>query len=149
MLGFLAGILFVNEKPSLFNKIYSEIYRKNNSNLTKNFKITYPETFSFSGNFDVGGGKQQAENIIGNKVVPELVFPAAGPQTADLLSVIQKYKTKTKILGIDVDQTKKFYNQRNIFLTNAVKRITEAIEVSILCGFIEKGNEEGESKCSF
>lgn len=142
MFGFLAGILFVNEKQDIFNDIYKEIF-EDDKNTSKKIKINYPETFNFSGNFDAGGGRNNSINIINDKNA-DLVFPAVGPQVIDLIGVIKENKSQAKILGIDVDQTKIFKKDKDLFLTNSVKKITEAIEVSILTSFIEEGEDKSE-----
>lgn len=80
----------------------------------------------FTGNFDQASTSSKALN---SSLVDEgtnIIFPVAGPQTADTLAAL-KLKGNGKVVGVDTDQQLQYTESANYFITSALKNISGSI----------------------
>ncbi|CAM9109921.1 BMP family ABC transporter substrate-binding protein [Mycoplasma marinum] len=74
--------------------------------------------------FASGGGTAKATKLI--KSGADIILPVAGPQTADVLSVIKNEAGKF-VIGVDTDQKSKYPSQSDKFLTSITKNIKDSL----------------------
>lgn len=81
----------------------------------------------YSGSFNVGEGEVGASNLIDRKNA-KILFPVAGGQTVDALSIANKLSkdNSVQVIGVDTDTTKTYQNSPDYLdqiLTSAIKDI--------------------------
>jgi basic membrane protein A len=84
----------------------------------------------FSGSFDAGKGKNISDSLVDKGA--QIIFPVAGPQTADTLAAFQaKGKTEFYVDGVDTDQVLTYPDYASHFITSGLKNIVGSTAVAL------------------
>ncbi len=74
----------------------------------------------FVNSFEIGDGQSVATNMVSANA--KILFPIAGPQTADALTVAKSHGD-VKVLGVDVDANMAYDDYSDIILSSGVKNV--------------------------
>jgi basic membrane protein A and related proteins len=145
MYGFYQGIEIMNKISEKYKeKCISNSDNNNFCSFVKSieniFKINFPINKKinfikinnqFSGSFDAGRGKSISEELINDNKV-NILFPVAGPQTNDALSII---KSQTRdlsnqkfLIGVDTNAKEQYDKYQEKFIISAIKEIKLKIQ---------------------
>lgn len=85
----------------------------------------------FTNSFAAGDAKQISDKLVGDaKKGGLVVFPVAGPQTADVLAAIAG-KNKMYVAGVDTDQVTQYTDYGDKFLTSGLKDLKGSTEIAL------------------
>jgi basic membrane protein A len=88
------------------------------------------DTGYFSGSFDAGGGKNISDGLVEKGA--QIIFPVAGPQTADTLASFQtKGVSEYYVDGVDTDQVLTYPDYATHFITSGLKNIVGSTAVAL------------------
>lgn len=151
MTGFMASIDAFNElmKDNTFKSTFfstaekslgegEEIsYKASRTDLQKNNPNDDTDAAWFTNSFGIGDAKSISANLVkraGNSGL--VIFPVAGPQTADVLEAIRS-NAKMYVAGVDTDQVNQYAEGTNgeadddKFLTSGLKDLKGSTEISL------------------
>ncbi len=74
----------------------------------------------FVNSFAIGDGQSVATNMVSGNA--KILFPIAGPQTADALNVARSHKN-VQVLGVDVDANMAYSDYSDIILSSGIKNV--------------------------
>jgi len=86
----------------------------------------------FSESFEPGKGKEIATELLESRKM-DIIFPVAGPQIGDVLSIIKNKNLNAKLIGVDIDQVPLYEpdlkndQDSEFFITSAEKKISNMI----------------------
>ncbi|AKX33984.1 ribose/galactose ABC transporter substrate-binding protein [Spiroplasma litorale] len=141
MVGFLSAIDVYNElstnNKDVLNNIFGEEVQYDGIKASrvssqKNAPKDGNDKNWYSTSFAAGDGKVISESLVNDDA--NVIMPVAGPQTADLLGVInQKNKQNdVKVVGVDTNQAEAYASDySNSFITSAEKNIVDSTIIAL------------------
>lgn len=117
MVGFVYGAQYYNDTRAV------------GKNAVAFATLSSDEAYTNTG-FASGGGTASANALMGDKTDAgrnaDVVFPVAGPQTADVMTAIGA-NTRIKVIGVDVNQANIYPDaNKKYFITSVEKKVKEA-----------------------
>lgn len=140
MMGYYWGVYYFNQYRSSNNELLTmtnNIRKQENkseiseSDFINKFGIHFDKIAKqFTGSFESG---TKASKAITSQLIDgykdDIVMPVAGAQTKDLVYAVKNsnYNSSAKIIGVDVDQSVQYSEDKETFITSALKGIHKSV----------------------
>jgi basic membrane lipoprotein Med (substrate-binding protein (PBP1-ABC) superfamily) len=116
-----------NNFCSFAKSINEKFFSTKEDNFPIDRKINFIKINSqFSGSFDAGRGKSISEELINDNKI-NILFPVAGSQTNDALSIIKAQSSNLSnqnfLIGVDTDAKEQYDKYQEKFIISAIKEI--------------------------